>query len=1415
MQSRVRANIWRRTALVVALAGVFGHVSEASGEPLNVTDKLTITGQTYAGDDTPITVGAGGVLTGNGATISGSAYDLLLVTSGGEIDLTGLKLTNNLDSPNGQNGRAIAAKGADASAKLTDATITISAKSTDAGVDYAHAFTAGVGAADGGSVELIGGSVDASGSKRTVGIQANDGGSISATGTSITTQNHFGHAVQAYSNPNLDPVDTLVTLEDVTIQTNGDNYAVGIQSANQGARVEAVDTTITTIGTNSFGVEVANGATLDYRDGEINTEGQGAAGVRVYGGNLVVSEATLNGTTITTKGAGAAGVMAGDAAEPYKGDVALTGVHIQTNGDQAAGLSAAYGSEITSTGSTIETNGSGTKGQSNGSHGARAEAGGSISLSGDHLTVNGDYSYGLYATGKDANTQTPSSIVATNTTIETEGLYGFGARAESGGQIELTGGSIETKNEKGKGTQDGDGSRAYALSADGADSSISAKGTQITTQGQRAYGAYATNGGRVELDSLTVTTHGFMAYGLYASGAGSLVDATNVNVNTDGSVGDAIWAYQGGEVTLDGGSILVKGEPNVNSPHETANGLVAAGGTNGTGDGVINAKNMTIVTEGANSVGAVAGGLVGTAETSGTVNLENSSITVKGEDAIVADVSYGGTFTATDATLVSEQGAGIVIHGDGNVSLDGTSLASAGASLVSYLKSPDLVQNITVGSGSNLTVNNGTLLEVHRSAEGMDGTVNLTLKAGSVAYGDIVDLDGLESNLGRTGETNFTVDQDAIWSGIVRGINDSTIEAGASFTDNGGAPITGNVSGAENSTIVFTNGADIGGSVSVGQGGQASFMGTTEIGGDVVGSGANMQFSGPTTIVGGVSATSGGEVAFSNTATIGGNVVGDNADFHFSQTQGATIGGNVGLINGSSISGGSASTPIMVAGNLSASSESVVGGNLDVGGVLSAAGATIRPGNSVGVQSYGSIADFGSLYEVEVNAAGASDLVIAETGNVDISATDLTVGQENGNGGYRVNHDYLILQTVDGNVIGPFASAALDSSFDNTLVRLDPVKYDLKNVYVSLSVDQDKVSAARQGLTSNQSHTLDGALSVAGQNGAADAALTSTDPASALDQLSGEVHASVQSALLQNSSLVRRAVGQRLAPGAAAGSALWAQLIDGESTLGVGKSGVAEARTTQGGLFVGGDAEVFQGWRIGGALGYIDSRTKVDSRDSRADTKSYTAALYAGKSWPMTNGNALSFLAGTAYTHHDVDTHRDVTLDGGQSLKADYSGKSAQVFSELGYGFSLGANTSLTPYVGLAWIHQDMDGFKETGGSAALSGKDQTDDLLVSRLGMRGQTSVTVFGTQAELSAGAAWVHASGDVDPSRSVAFVEGGGANFRVAGAPVARDAAAIDFGAAVQVGKTVSVGLGYNGQFGGGQREHGASVFLKAAF
>src|SRR5699024_8204134 len=98
-----------------------------------------------------------------------------------------------------------------------------------------------------------------------------------------------------------------------------------------------------------------------------------------------------------------------------------------------------------------------------------------------------------------------------------------------------------------------------------------------------------------------------------------------------------------------------------------------------------------------------------------------------------------------------------------------------------------------------------------------------------------------------------------------------------------------------------------------------------------------------------------------------------------------------------------------------------LGGNLHITNQLSGTGMTISPGNSIGIIQVGSVAPnaTGTL-DFEVNGDGASDQLVINNGPFDASNFALTVSQENGNGGYKLNHDYTIVTTKNGNVLNEF-----------------------------------------------------------------------------------------------------------------------------------------------------------------------------------------------------------------------------------------------------------------------------------------------------------------------------------------------------------------------------------------------------------
>lgn len=346
--------------------------------------------------------------------------------------------------------------------------------------------------------------------------------------------------------------------------------------------------------------------------------------------------------------------------------------------------------------------------------------------------------------------------------------------------------------------------------------------------------------------------------------------------------------------------------------------------------------------------------------------------------------------------------------------------------------------------------------------------------------------------------------------------------------------------------------------------------------------------------------------------------------------------------------------------------------------------------------------------------------------------------------------------------------------------------------------------------------------------------MTPGEARSALRMLSGEAYASTASVLQSQGDTVRTLPlahlrGNLDAPALAGrptaqlgssssdalpqsgASPVWAQVFGNWSTFG-SDGNASSVSQSAGGLFVGGDGAVGGGWRMGGALGYIGSHNSIDDASSRMNIDSYTATLFGGRSFQAGPGQ-LRFMAGAAYTWHDIDTKRDVAAGSlNQQLKSSYHAASTQVFTELGYKLPLGDAYSIEPFAGVAWNQVRTRAFEESGGTAALHGAGSTDDVTSTTMGLRGAWA---FGSDRarRLTASLGWRHAMGDVKPRQELAF--DGGSTFSVTGVPIARDAAVLGLGAEMTIARNTTAGVAYDAQFGGGNRQQSGLFKLAMRF
>jgi outer membrane autotransporter protein len=275
---------------------------------------------------------------------------------------------------------------------------------------------------------------------------------------------------------------------------------------------------------------------------------------------------------------------------------------------------------------------------------------------------------------------------------------------------------------------------------------------------------------------------------------------------------------------------------------------------------------------------------------------------------------------------------------------------------------------------------------------------------------------------------------------------------------------------------------------------------------------------------------------------------------------------------------------------------------------------------------------------------------------------------------------------------------------------------------------------------------------------------------------------------------------------------MWAQVFGNWRTMD-GNSNVAKSRERDVGIFVGGDHGVGNGWRLGGAFGYTDSRITVDDRSAKSDVNSYSAILYGGKSFEAGSGK-INFTAGVAYTWHDIDSKRNINAAGQyQELKADYSASTGQVFTDVGYAIPLNDRVTLEPFFGADFSDLRTRGFSESGGDAALSGKSSTNNVGTTTLGLRAQTTFDVKDNAGRLRGMLGWRHAYGDLNPEATMSF--DGSQPFTVAGNPLARDAAVMEVGVDLAMSKNATLGLAYSGQFGDGNRQNTGTVNVSWRF
>jgi len=819
------------------------------------------------------------------------------------------------------------------------------------------------------------------------------------------------------------------------------------------------------------------------------------------------------------------------------------------------------------------------------------------------------------------------------------------------------------------------------------------------------------------------------------------------------------------------------------------------------------------------------------AGTATLINEQDGSVEFRGDstagDATLINKNGGYTefydnSTAGNARLITEAGGYVEFFGTGDVSAGsiegagdfflGSVFLTVGSNNLSTLFEGTLFGDYTGGlikvgtgilslSGDNDDVFNGTL-----RIEG--GLVNFAAATSLSGGAVILDGGGLQWAVGNTDDISDRLDP---------------LEAGGGLFDTNGNNVT------LASTISGTGGFSKLGAGLLLLNATNSYSGGTRVEAGTLRQGVSGAFVGNTayTLNGGTLDLNGFDLSMSALSGTGGTLALGSALLTVDQASDSSYAGSItgsgGLtksgagtldLTGNSTYAGAtlvSAGSLLVNGSLLSSvqvaSGALLGGTGSVGDVTVDAGGILAPGNSIGTLTIdGDLTfDSGSLYQVEVDAAGNTDRIIV-TGQASLAGTVQVLA---GAGEYSLGTTYNILSSGSP-LLGQFDAVTSNLAF------LDPsLSYTSNDVLLTLL--RNDITFETLAQTPNQRAFASGASSLPLDNEVFRTLinLSSSEVPDAYNRLSGDAHASLSTALLLdelglpwmpldnlNANLANP---ERALP-------FWVQLQRGhQRTRDDGNGGLVVL--DHDGLLMGSDWPIWGGWRMGVALGYGDQQLGVSSRSAKADAGSYRSAAYLGNQLPLAPG-VLKFSAGTSYSRHQLDGQRNLRLvDGPQSLTSSYAMDILQGFSELSLRMGNEQQHYVEPFARLVSLDQRVEGFAERGGSAALRAASQSTQVLSSTLGSRSQYKTQLLGRELVLKGSLAVRQLQGDLRPELELRLDEG--EPFTVQGTRLPKSAVLLDLHADYAIAPGIGLDIRYKGMSGSGSEGNALAASLRWRF
>ena len=533
---------------------------------------------------------------------------------------------------------------------------------------------------------------------------------------------------------------------------------------------------------------------------------------------------------------------------------------------------------------------------------------------------------------------------------------------------------------------------------------------------------------------------------------------------------------------------------------------------------------------------------------------------------------------------------------------------------------------------------------------------------------------------------------------------------------------------------------------------------------------------------------------------------------------------------------------LIVNGSIANSGTTVnAGGALGGSGTLGSItinGGSLAPGNSIGTMNVSGSVDFsgGGVYEVEVDAAGNSDLINA-TAMATLTNGTVLVLPEAGN--YSLSTDYTILSAAGG-----LGGTTFDSISSNLAFLTPTLTYDASNVLLNLrrnsfdyasvanTPNQTAVSSTLDTLALDNISSLDNLfnnLNILSDQGAQQAydslsgvqhthsnliALQSLNQFQGL--LLGRLHSSSSTLadngkiqLVYNDTGTMTDAGMSLIGEKPANNRGWWLRGTGSYADIDGTSNASGAYYKSAGTAAGRDIFVDDLLTVGLALGY--NRTDASVSQGTLDVDSYQVALYGKRLF--TDNYYVSGIAGVGY--HDFESKRGITVGlSNSTARADYHAWTSNLAVEIGRLIEVSENTNLTPLAGLEYAHTNRTDFVEKDADEGnLNVRRDRQDSLKSVLGTRiTHRWKTKRGYRIQPTAEMAWVHELMDNEAQMRAGFAATSLANFQVDGPELNRDRARLALGLDMQMTELTSIQLGYQGEWASSDQRHDLSATLK---